>query len=255
MAGFDFERIYSDSDLALLRSLLAKLQRVARTRQLEVHYRSNPATNNVRVVVDGPLPAMQSLLPVLAKVLPAFAEGASVPPTRSRRRLLAENLTKNYWKGVLQATDTVSDLVRYLGGGSFRGAAPNSFFFDSVPHDDALTERLWSLSKALLAYDNGEIDAVQMVEEIHTSLEWVMQVAIGKSVAKDLSFAGMAEFLRDERGLSPQLCTEVVAMKNLRVGAKHKLRGIDNDNLNERLFPCIEAIHLIVRDITDQQKK
>ena len=204
MAGFDFEMIYSDSDLALLRSLLAKLQRVGRARQLEVHYRSNPATSSVRVVVDGPLRAMQSLVPILAKVLPAFAEGASAPPTRSRRMRLAENLTKSYWKGVLQASDAVSDIARYFGGNNFGRAAPNSFFFDSVPHDDALTERLWSLSKALLAYDNGEIDAVQMVEEIHTSLEWVMQVAIGKSKAKDLSFAGMAEFLpRREKTLAP----------------------------------------------------
>jgi hypothetical protein len=51
--------------------------------------------------------------------------------------------------------------------------------FDTRQHDENIDDRLWSLSTTLIAYENGQIGPPQMLEEIHTGLEWIMQAVIG----------------------------------------------------------------------------
>jgi hypothetical protein len=173
MAGFDFWMPHQDGDVSLVRALLAKAQRVCRSCDLEMHYQREYQPDRFYVKVDGPLPMMQASTAVLARVLPPFTEGASEPSDRRRRARVAERLTRSYWKGVLQITQSVSDISIMLGG------IPNSLLFDTRQHDENIDDRLWSLSTTLIAYENGQIGPPQMLEEIHTGLEWIMQAVIG----------------------------------------------------------------------------
>jgi hypothetical protein len=218
VAGFDFYVRYREAELSLLRALLAKFQRVCRSYELEMHYRKND-DSRFYLTVDGPLPRMQALVPLLVTILPPFAEGSPPPPGREQRIRLANRLTKLYWEGVLDMAETIYAVAGYMSG------TPNSLFFDTREHAPEIDNRLWSLSMALVAYENGMIGPAQMLEEIHTSLEWVMQMSIGSS-ARRLSYAQMAEALRDSGKLSAELCGMVIAMKDLRVGAKHRLQTV-----------------------------
>jgi len=139
-------------------------------------------------------------------------------------------------------TSFVSDTSKMLGG------SPNSLLFDTDDHSEQMSERMWSLSKALVGYENGDIGPPQMVEEIHTSLEWVMQSAIGDA-AKNLNYADMAERLRDSSIISASYAQEIIKMKDLRVGAKHKLKHVTRDECNEILHSCVEAIHYLLRAV------
>jgi hypothetical protein len=105
---------------------------------------------------------------------------------------------------------------------------------------------LWSLSTTLIAYENGQIGPPQILEEIHTGLEWVMQAVIG-TPARDMTYARMAESLRDDGKLSPELTRQIILMKNLRRDAKHRAGRVDRDEFNRCYVPCIEALHHLLR--------
>jgi hypothetical protein len=238
VAGFEFYAPYrADDDEPLLRALIAKLQRVGRSYELDVHFEHERRERRYYVRVDGPLPMMQSAVPALANVLPPFAEGANSPGDRRKRIRLAEALARTYWRGVLRMSDMVFDVGRKLR------ATPSSFLFDTQAHVDAIDDRMWSLSRALVAYENGEVGPPQILEEIHTGLEWIMSEAIGPSTAKGLTYAGMAEHLRRIGTLSDEAAATIIKMKDLRRGAKHHGRPVDRDEVNELLHTCVEACH------------
>ena len=247
MAGFDFDVPYKEPELALMRALLMKLQRFCRSKGLEMHYRCEVTPDRFYVTVDGPLPAMQASVPILARVMPAFAEGANDPPDRRRRMRCAVRLMRAYWKGVLHISETISQFSNYISNmGAFPAATSNSFFFDPTINDEAMADRLWSLSMTLIAYENGEIQAPQILEEIHTALEWVMQAAIGRTT-RNLTYAQMAESLRDGGKISVDLCEAIIGMKDLRRGAKHRSERVGHDDFNVYLQPCLDAIHQLMR--------
>jgi hypothetical protein len=246
MAGFDFDVPYKKPELALMRALLMKLQRFCRSKGLEMHYRHEVTPDHFYVTVNGPLHIMQASLPALARIMSAFAEGAVDPPDRRRRMRCAGRLIRAYWKGVLHISETINRFSNYVSNRGFPAATPNSFFFDTANYDEAIADRLWSLSVTLIAYENGEIQAPQMLEEIHTALEWVMQAAIGRA-ARNLTYAQMAEWLRDGDKISADMCGGIIGMKDLRRGAKHRGERVGHDDLNVHLQPCLEAIHQLLR--------
>jgi hypothetical protein len=252
VAGFDFDVPYQESELALLRALLLKMQRLCKSQELEIHYRRKTAPDHFYVTVDGTLRVMQASVSILARVIPAFAEGAVAPPDRRRRMLLAERLIRSYWQGVLRITEMINDVSSYLSSSGFPAATPNSFFFATV-HDDAINERLWSLTTTLIAYENGEVGPSQMLEEVHTALEWVMQAVIGQS-AKKLTYAQMAESLRDSGIISPDRIDKIIGMKDLRRDAKHRGQSVDRGEFNTYLSPCLEAIHQILAAFKPEQQ-
>lgn len=242
MAGFDFNVPYSDSDLLLTRALLAKLQRICRSYDLEMRYRRvHENSQQFYVTVDGSLPMMQALVPTLVTALPSYAEGAPSPPDRLQRIRRAKRIGRLYWKGVLYMTDTIQGVADYLGG------TPNSFLFDIRERNEEIDDRLWSLSSTLIAYENGVIQPAQMLEEIHTALEWVMQASIGPS-ARRMTYASMAESLRDSGVISAEHAAGIIQMKDLRVGAKHRRQAVSREQVNDHLHLCIEALHKLLRE-------
>lgn len=240
MAGYDFTVRCAGSDTTLSRALLKKTQRICRSYQLELHYKHEPQDKQFYVTVDGPLKMMQASTAVLARVLPAFAEGASRPQNRRSNVRLAIRMVKAYWKGVVRISESIAAACgRYDG-------IPNSLFFDASRHSEQIDDRLWSLTESIIAFENGDLGAPQILEEIHTGMEWLMKELIGSS-AKRLSYAEMAQKLRDEGKLSPELCDVIIEMKDLRVGAKHRGQHVSRENVYAALEPSIEAIHRLVR--------
>jgi hypothetical protein len=207
-----------------------------------MHYRSEAAGDRFYIQIDGPLPMMQASVPVLAAVLPPFSEGRSDPGHRQKGIRLAEGLLRRHWRGVLAIGAMVFDVTGQMAG------TPNSFFFDTRSCEPRIEDRLWSLSMTLVAYENGHVGVPQMLEELHTALEWTMKNLIGPP-AKKLSYAEMVQELNSRGAISDEHAVQIVTMKGLRVGAKHRGKDVDRGEFNKCLHPCLEAVHVLVRSL------
>lgn len=248
MAGFDFYEKYASDTEPLLRALLRKLQRVCRAYELEVHFTHERRSERYYVTVDGPLPMMQASAMALATVLPAFADGYNTPSDGRRRSRLAGRLTRNYWRHVLRMGEMVFDVTDRVGG------VPTSFVFDTDHHDDDLNDRMWSLSRTLIAYENGEVGPAQIVEEVHTGLEWLLQRALGNSRAKRMTYAQMLQAMRDCSVIDPPTYEAALRMKDIRRDAKHRGKAAGRESVNEVLPASLAACHRLLAYIAPNEQ-
>lgn len=246
MAGFDFDEKYAEDAEQLLRALLGKMQRVCREYGLTLHFRRDSRSASYYVDVDGPLPMMQASAVTLAMTLPAFAEGSAFPQDRRRRLRVADHLARHYWRRVLRMGAMVHELTGKFGG------VPNSFLFDTEGQSDALADRMWSLSSTLIAYENGMVGPPQIVEELHTSLEWLFRGAIGASRSKNMSYAAMVGHLRDAGVFDTPMAQNLLAMKDVRRDAKHRGRPAGRDAVNAVLGASVEACHLVLHHMSNE---
>lgn len=182
---------------------------------------------------------MQALVDPLTVGVLSHAEGRVGVHAASQRRKLARRITAGYASGLDEISEFVGHIADEVGG------TPISYAFDpgSATH---LVGRLESFSTALTLYDTGRLDPSQIVEECHTILELLMRDVL-RQEPRGHSFEWMARRVAELGLIGGTLVDDLIRLKNLRRGAKHKAQGLSKQSFDGVLPTALQACHELCR--------
>ena len=205
MAGFDFDVLAGANERAFFKHLLRLAQLQARRFGGEIKYRWKDRVG-YSVKVDGPLQAIESLARSLGASIQSLAEGTPHESFNLRKRIqMGVRITSGYTDNLAEITDLVREVSTDFGG------APNSYTFPLIGNP-ALDSMLVCLTGILADYHSGLREPRVVAEEIHTVIENLMYLVLGKK-SNNLSFAQKAQMCVDISYMPPPLLPRILDQK------------------------------------------
>jgi len=239
VAGFDFSYKCPDDQTELCRNLLRRAQTIAKNLDLQFRYERDGTAWTV--TVDGPLPSMQAMIPLLAAHTRPFADGFSHPANRAKRMRAAERLINAYCDAAGKTRRMIEEHADFLQGTHY------SYFLDpgGATHLLGHTDEF---ANSLILFHIGEISASQLCEEAHTMAETLLRASVEKAVRGE-AFGKLLSEARSAARLDDDEVRALSQLKDWRKHAKHRGGRVPYAAFAAELPTIIGALHKLARVI------